>query len=240
MADAVLADHWRTVLTETDRRSHGEGDGPAGARPGGPARPFLVGIAWQGSRANPIDRWRSFPLASLAPLANVPGVRLISLQVGDGVDQLAAARGRSRHRTARQTRPRLHGNSGHHDSSRPDHLTRLGDHPPGRCPRLTRLGRALHDRRMALARRPRQSALWYPTVRRFRQTTLGHWDEVFEQMAGELGASSTRSRLPHREPGDALAVDQRCSSKCSDRKRRSPGRSVFLRRRRNRCGRPHR
>ena len=38
-----------------------------------------------------MDRWRSFPLASFAPLARLPGVRLVSLQIGDGVDQLNAA-----------------------------------------------------------------------------------------------------------------------------------------------------
>ena len=37
------------------------------------------------------DRWRSFPLAHFAPLAELPGVRLISLQTEHGLDQLRAA-----------------------------------------------------------------------------------------------------------------------------------------------------
>ena len=54
-------------------------------------KPFLIGIAWQGNPSHPMDRWRSFPLASFAPLAALPGVRLISLQTTDGLDQLKAA-----------------------------------------------------------------------------------------------------------------------------------------------------
>ena len=41
-----------------------------------------IGIVWQGSREYISDRWRSFPLASFAPLARLPGVRLVSLQKG--------------------------------------------------------------------------------------------------------------------------------------------------------------
>ena len=37
------------------------------------------------------DHLRSIPLAEFAPLAEVPGVRLISLQKGAGTEQLAAA-----------------------------------------------------------------------------------------------------------------------------------------------------
>jgi hypothetical protein len=46
-----------------------------------------IGICWQGS-ANRTDLDRSFPLTAFAPLAGLPGVRLISLQTGFGVEQL--------------------------------------------------------------------------------------------------------------------------------------------------------
>jgi tetratricopeptide (TPR) repeat protein len=46
---------------------------------------FKVGIAWQGSRHR-IDVGRSAPLAMFSRLATVPGVRLISLQKGAGVE----------------------------------------------------------------------------------------------------------------------------------------------------------
>lgn len=53
-----------------------------------PTNCLTVGIAWQGSRDLNTDVWRSFPLSALAPLADDPGTRLISLQKGEGVDQL--------------------------------------------------------------------------------------------------------------------------------------------------------
>jgi hypothetical protein len=50
---------------------------------------FKVGLVWQGNPAHPRDLWRSIPLAMLAPLADVPGVRLISLQKQPGDAQIA-------------------------------------------------------------------------------------------------------------------------------------------------------
>ena len=50
---------------------------------------FKIGIAWQGNPAHRGDRCRSIPLSCFEPLAQVPGVRLISLQKRNGTDQLA-------------------------------------------------------------------------------------------------------------------------------------------------------
>src|SRR4029077_10451758 len=55
---------------------------------------FKIGIAWQGNPHHKWDRHRSIPLEQFAPLAAVPGVQLVSLQKGDGVDQLRALGGR--------------------------------------------------------------------------------------------------------------------------------------------------
>jgi tetratricopeptide (TPR) repeat protein len=49
---------------------------------------FKVGINWQGNPKYPSDRQRSIPLPALLPLAEIPGVRLISLQKNAGVEQL--------------------------------------------------------------------------------------------------------------------------------------------------------
>ena len=49
---------------------------------------FKVGIAWQGNAEHKRDRRRSVPLRAFAPLAAVPGVRLVSLQAGPGREQL--------------------------------------------------------------------------------------------------------------------------------------------------------
>jgi Flp pilus assembly protein TadD len=51
---------------------------------------FRIGINWQGFSGRFEDRGRSLPLAAFQPLAR-PGTRLISLQKGDGEDQIATA-----------------------------------------------------------------------------------------------------------------------------------------------------
>jgi len=94
-ADSVLVEHWRPELSRV--RANAGDDGPDPLKHTGGRRTdraFLVGIAWQGHRDHDKDHWRSFPPAQLAPLAQVPGVRLISLQVGDARDQVHTLDGR--------------------------------------------------------------------------------------------------------------------------------------------------
>jgi Flp pilus assembly protein TadD len=52
---------------------------------------FRVGINWQGFPGRFEDKGRSFPVTCFAPLAAVPGVRLISLQKSEGEEQMATA-----------------------------------------------------------------------------------------------------------------------------------------------------
>lgn len=66
-AEAARVERWR-------RRLGGEG--------------VKIGIVWQGNPNSKTDRGRSLPLKCFAPLAAQPGVRLISLQKNEGVDQL--------------------------------------------------------------------------------------------------------------------------------------------------------
>lgn len=49
---------------------------------------FRIGVAWQGKPTYRGDRQRSFHLQKFGPLAHLPGVRLVSLQKGSGVEQL--------------------------------------------------------------------------------------------------------------------------------------------------------
>lgn len=67
-ADADLVARWREALPRDGLR---------------------IGIVWQGNPKASIDAGRSIPLAAFAPLARVPGVRLVALQKGHGLDQLA-------------------------------------------------------------------------------------------------------------------------------------------------------
>ena len=72
-ADPVLAALWR-------------------ARIDGAAAPGVlrVGVVWSGNVTSEVEQGRSIPLTAFASLAQ-PGVSLISLQKGDGLEQLAAA-----------------------------------------------------------------------------------------------------------------------------------------------------
>jgi tetratricopeptide (TPR) repeat protein len=53
-----------------------------------PKEGLKIGIAWQGNPLASMDKRRSVPLIAFAPIAAMPGVRLISLQKHDGLDQL--------------------------------------------------------------------------------------------------------------------------------------------------------
>ena len=50
---------------------------------------FKVGIIWQGNPDFRTDRDRSIALQEFAPLAAIPGIRLVSLQKGTGSEQIA-------------------------------------------------------------------------------------------------------------------------------------------------------
>lgn len=145
-----------------------------------------VGVAWQGSAAAP---GRSFPLAALRPLADAAGVRLISLQKGDGLDQLESLPGGMA-------------------------VESLGDDfDPGpdlfvdtaaamRCCDLfvtpdtsvAHLAGALGVRTwIALPHlgdwrwlQHRADTPWYPSATLYRQQEPGEWTAVFAAMAGDL------------------------------------------------------
>lgn len=57
-----------------------------------PPVPLRLGLHWQGNPAHETgeSRGRSLPLELLAPLAELPGVELVSLQKGPGAEQLAS------------------------------------------------------------------------------------------------------------------------------------------------------
>jgi ADP-heptose:LPS heptosyltransferase len=146
----------------------------------------LIGIVWQGNPGHSDDRWRSFRLAHLAPLAELPGVHLISLQTNHGLDQLEedgpplrvvelpGRRGRDFMETAAIMT--------HLDLViTPD--TALA-HLAGGLGRRVWVGLStVGDWRWPTNR---ETSPWYPTARLFRQTTLDDWDGVFRRMAREL------------------------------------------------------
>lgn len=170
-----------------------------------PVRGFRVGIAWQGSPRHAWDRHRSVSLEQFEPLARIPGVQLISLQKGPGSEQLRALGGRF---------PVV---------SLGDLLDEVSGPFQDTAAVLANLDLVIAvdsaiahlaggmgvPAWVALAYTPdwrwllgREDSLWYPTLRLFRQTRLGDWPGLFQQMAGEL----QRHAAEHR-PARALAVE---------------------------------
>ena len=148
-----------------------------------------VGIGWQGNPTYRGDALRSMPLAEFAPLAEVEGVRLLSLQKGFGVEQLADAPfavedlgsqldedGRAFLETAAVVRNLdLVITS---DTALAHLAGALG------TPVWTALPFS-PDWRWLLER---EDSPWYPTMRLFRQAKVGEWSDVFTRMAAELSA----------------------------------------------------
>ena len=157
-------------------------------------RDFKVGIAWQGNTGHKRDRQRSVPLLAFLPLARIPDVRLVSLQKGPGREQLY---------------------------EHPDHLAvldmadQLGDFADTAAlmsnldlvvtvdTAVAHLAGALGlpvwvalplcpDWRWLLER---EDSPWYPSMRLFRQTTLGDWSGVFDRLTRALRqhVAATRS-----------------------------------------------
>ena len=180
-----------------------------------PGGGFRVGIVWQGNPQAAIDRGRSLPLAEMAPLARVPGVRLVSLQKNHGLEQLDQL-------PEGMTVTTL----GADFDSGPDafvdtaavmmglDLVVTSDtavaHLAGALGRPVWLAlRAVPDWRWLMAG---DSSPWYPTMRLFRQerTADGDWAPVFARMAAELSAlaaetAARRTAIPAEiAPGELL------------------------------------
>jgi hypothetical protein len=144
-----------------------------------------VGIAWQGSPTFGQDRLRSIPLAHYLPLASIPGVRLYSVQMGFGREQLqelgSAAPvidlgdrlGDFLHTAAIMRNLDLLIGI---DSSQSHLAGALG------VPVWLALAHAADWRWFT----DREDTPWYPRTRLFRQTVLGQWNDVFQRIAVEL------------------------------------------------------
>jgi hypothetical protein len=152
---------------------------------------FKVGIVWQGNPNPEADMARSAPLAAFAPLAAIPGVRLISLQLGGGVEQLADLPAGMRVETL-----------GDDFDAGPDGFVDTAA-AMGALDLVVTCDTSVAHLAGALARptwvalkqvaewrwlRDRDDSPWYPTMRLFRQTRRGEWSDVFAAMTAELKA----------------------------------------------------
>ncbi len=168
-ADAGLCEHWARELSKV-----------AGYR---------VGIVWQGHTGYREDRYRSVALSQFAPLAQVHGVRLFSLQKGAGSEQISLVQGQF-------------------------HVVDLGSAADERSGAFMDTAAIMKNLDLivttdtaaahlagglgvpvwcALRWSPdwrwladRDDSPWYPTMRLFRQASAGYWPGVFQQMAARL------------------------------------------------------
>ncbi|MGD9720319.1 MAG: tetratricopeptide repeat protein [Pirellulales bacterium] len=178
-ADPRLLKHWRARLQPIE-----------GAK---------VGIVWQGNPAYMFDHFRSIPLAEFAPLAEVAGVNLISLQKGTGSEQLAGIAGRF---------PVIDLGSGFDaeggafmdtaavmcnldlvvsSDTAAAHLAGGLGVPVWLALATNCEWRWMHDR---------DDCPWYPSMRLFRQSRAGDWSGVFARMRDEL-TQRIRQRTAH-------------------------------------------
>lgn len=145
-----------------------------------------VGIAWQGKTGGSNDAERSFPLKALAALAKLPGVRLISLQKGEGEAELADL-------------PMVETLGADFDAGGDAFLDTAASMQSFdlviTCDTsIAHLAGALaRPCWVALKRVPewrwqleRDDSPWYPATRLFRQTARGDWESVFAAMAAAL------------------------------------------------------
>jgi Flp pilus assembly protein TadD len=147
---------------------------------------FRIGIAWQGFSGRHEDKGRSFPLALYRPLAECPGVRLISLQKGEGEEQTAGAG------FAVETLDGL--DSGPDAFVDTAALMMALDLVITSDTSIAHLAGALgRPVWVALRRVPdwrwmldRADSPWYPSMRLFRQSPDGDWAPVFAAMAQAL------------------------------------------------------
>jgi hypothetical protein len=168
-ADAELTAHWQQEL------NHFSG--------------FKIGIGWQGNPKYWGDALRSIPLIHFEPLARVKGVHFFSLQKGPGTDQLGAvangfpvmdlgskldeASGAFMDTAAIMKNLDLVITS---DTAIAHLAGALGVPVWVALPLVPNWRWLLH----------REDSPWYPTMRLFRQTERGNWQQVFERMVGEL------------------------------------------------------
>jgi tetratricopeptide (TPR) repeat protein len=160
---------------------------------------FKVGVVWQGNSDPEADRARSMPLAALAPLAEVVGVRLISLQKGFGEEQLSNLPPPMQVETLGADFDA--GADAFVDTAAAmtcldlvvtcdtsiAHLAGALAVPVWVALKSDAEWRWLTER---------IDSPWYPTMRLFRQSRRGAWRDVFEAVARELAVLAERRTAP--------------------------------------------
>jgi tetratricopeptide (TPR) repeat protein len=150
-----------------------------------PRQGFRVGVVWSGNPTHKDDHNRSIAFTRLAPLFDVPGVQLVSLQ-----KELREADAQ-----ALASEPRMHDSGRHFDDfADTAAATALVDLVIAVDTSVAHLAGALGKPVWVLLPfcpdwrwlTERDDSPWYPTARLFRQSRIGDWDSVIAQVTGEL------------------------------------------------------
>jgi hypothetical protein len=164
-----LVEHWRDKLA--------------------PLSGLKIGICWQGSNRFPLNNLRSVPLAEFAPLGQRGGARLISLQQGDGREQLAEVHDRFQVIDLGDDVDRRHG-AFMDTGAIIQNLDLVITSDTSMAHVAGALGAKVW---VAIACAPEwrwqregEASPWYPSMRLFRQEVAGNWSSVMSHMAAEL------------------------------------------------------
>lgn len=153
---------------------------------------FRIGLSWQGNPTFHGDQFRSIPLHHFAALAQLPGVTLFSVQKGVGLEQIAHQHPPLPIKVFHD----LAADGTFHDTAAlMQHLDLVITSDTAVAHLAGALGRPVW---VLLARNAdwrwlidRPDSPWYPTMRLFRQRTLGDWGSVFRQVVAVLGRYRT-------------------------------------------------
>jgi tetratricopeptide (TPR) repeat protein len=150
---------------------------------------FKIGICWAGSMTHiKGHNGRVFPLTCLEPLAKLPGVRLISLQKGDGEGDLKSS---ATGMTVESFDDLDAGPDAFMDSAA---IMKSMDLVVTNDTSVSHLAGALGVPTWVALQfaadwrwlRDRADSPWYPTLRLFRQKRDGDWSDVFQDMETRL------------------------------------------------------
>jgi hypothetical protein len=155
---------------------------------------FKIGIAWQNAGGSYLDKLRSIPLHEFAVLGDIPDVRLISLQKGRGIEEIAAVDFAARIETLGE----------HFDAGGGAFLDTAAvmmnlDLIVTPCTSIAHLAGGLgRPTFVALMHVPewrwllnRDDSPWYPATRLFRQSSAGDWPGVFARIAEAVRARAS-------------------------------------------------
>lgn len=174
-------------------------------------RGFKIGICWQGNPGTKIDIGRSVPLRCFAPLAAIPGVRLISLQKNHGLEQLTNS---PPGMTVETLGAAFDGGADAflNSAALMFSLNLVVTSDTAVAHLAGALGRPVW---VALKWVPdwrwmmdRSDSPWYPTMRLYRQTIRDAWSEVLDRIGAdvaELSASAKTAEAAPTEPGPPSA-----------------------------------